>query len=110
MLTITRVKSSAGLKNNSTFSFIYRVFHNSRPREKEETRDCCWMCNFEEKKIQLKTYSRKDNLKLTNQISTPPRCVCRNFTLLGLHLRKSIFKIFGRLELFLKDVTVKLNL
>jgi hypothetical protein len=39
-----------------------------------------------------------------------PRCVCRNFTLLGFHLRKNIFKIFGLLELFLKDVTVKLNL
>jgi hypothetical protein len=30
---------------------IYRVFHNSRPREKEETGDRIWMCNFEEKKI-----------------------------------------------------------
>jgi hypothetical protein len=29
---------------------LYRVFHNSRPREKEETRDRIWMCNFEEKK------------------------------------------------------------
>jgi hypothetical protein len=57
-----------------------------------------------------KRYSRKDDLKLTNQRSTPRRCVCRNFTLLGLYLRKNIFEIFGRLELFLKDITVKLNL
>jgi hypothetical protein len=30
---------------------LYRVFHNSRRREKEETRNRIWMCNFEEKKI-----------------------------------------------------------
>jgi hypothetical protein len=29
--------------------YTYRAFHNSRPREKEETRDRIWMCNFEEK-------------------------------------------------------------
>jgi hypothetical protein len=38
---------------------MYRVFHNSRPTEKEETRDRIWMCNFEEKKSSLKDIREK---------------------------------------------------
>jgi hypothetical protein len=42
-----------------TYTYVYRVFHNSRAREKEETRDRIWMCNFEEKKSSLKYIREK---------------------------------------------------
>jgi hypothetical protein len=83
----------------------------TRALEKKRKQEIAFGCVIlKKKKSNLKDIRKKGNLKLTNQRSTPPRCVCRNFTLLGFHLRKNIFKIFGRLELFLKDVTVKLNL
>jgi hypothetical protein len=68
----------------------YKAFHNSRPRENEETREGIRMCNFKENKISLETYSRKDNLKLTNQKPAPSRYVCHIFTLLGFN-KKAIF-------------------
>jgi hypothetical protein len=37
----------------------YRAFHNSRPKEKQETRDRIWMCNFDEKKSSLKDIREK---------------------------------------------------
>jgi hypothetical protein len=42
-----------------TYTYVYRVFHNSRAREKEETRDRIWMCNFEEKKSSFKYIREK---------------------------------------------------
>jgi hypothetical protein len=47
-------KISAHFKNT-----LYKVFHNSRPREREETRDRIWMCNFEEKKSSSKDIREK---------------------------------------------------
>jgi hypothetical protein len=38
---------------------VYRLFHNSRLGEKEEIRDRIWMCNFEEKKSNLKDIREK---------------------------------------------------
>jgi hypothetical protein len=69
------------LRNDEYFiidTLMNMAFHNSGPREKEETRDRIWMCNFEEKKSR---YSRKDNLlvKLTNQRSTPSRFIKISF-------------------------------
>jgi hypothetical protein len=48
------------LRNDEYFIIdAYRAFHNSRPKEKEGTRDRIWMCNFEEKKSSLKDIREK---------------------------------------------------
>jgi hypothetical protein len=54
--TETKIK----LRNDEYFIIdAYRAFHNSRPKEKEGTRDRIWMCNFEEKKSSLKDIREK---------------------------------------------------
>jgi type IV secretory pathway VirD2 relaxase len=48
------------LRNDEYFIFdAYRAVHNSRPKEKEETGDHIWMCNFEEKESNLKDNPEK---------------------------------------------------
>jgi hypothetical protein len=42
----------------------------------------------------LRTYLISKKYKNTNQRSTPPKCVCRNFMLLGFHLRKKHLNIW----------------
>jgi hypothetical protein len=88
----------------------YTGSFTTRALEKKRKQEIAFGCVILKKKKSSLKDIREKTRQLTNQRSTPPRCVCRNLTLLGFHLRKNIFKIFGRLELFLKDVTVKLNL